>query len=247
MESFKADLHIHSVLSPCANLEMSPTNIVDQALKQKLDIIAVADHNSTLHCPLVRDLALRNGIFAVNAVEVNTREEVHCLCLFDTEGQRVKFQNFIEESIQRVPNNPDIFGYQVVVNEQEEILDEIDYLLHSALRANIDEVEKRVHELGGIFIPAHVDRLKFSITSQLGFIPPNLNYDALEVSKNSTIDAVMKNNPLITRKRFIRNSDAHTIEQIGSSYSTFRMEKLNFENLKNAIMGINGCEVLVEF
>lgn len=247
MNTYKADLHIHSVLSPCASLEMSPSNIIEQAKKVKLDIIAVADHNSTLHCPLIHDLATKNGIFAIYAAEVTTREEVHCLCLFENEEQRTQFQKYIETNIQKVPNNPDIFGYQVVVNEQEDILDEIEYLLHSALKTGIDEVEEFVHALGGIFIPAHVDRPKFSITSQLGFIPRNLNYDALEVSKNTSISSFIKGNPYISKKRFIRNSDSHAIEQIGSVFSTFRMEKLDFVNLRMAILGLNGCDVLVDF
>ena len=110
MSIFKADLHIHSVLSPCGDLEMSPANIVNKALENKLDIIAITDHNSTLHGPVVRQLADQHGIYTLFGAEITTNEEVHCVCLFDTESQRANFQRYIEDSIQRIPNLVDYYG-----------------------------------------------------------------------------------------------------------------------------------------
>jgi PHP family Zn ribbon phosphoesterase len=245
MNLYQADLHIHSVLSPCADLEMSPGNIVSKAKEMGLSIIAVTDHNSTLHSPLTRHLAEDAGMLAICGAEVTTREEVHCICLFADEEGRASFQKFLEEHIQKVPNKPDILGYQVVVNEKEEIVDEVEYSLHGALNVGINELEGVVHSLRGIFIPAHVDRPKFSLTSQLGFIPPDLNYDALEVSINSSIESICALNPSVTRKRFIRSSDAHFIDQVGSVSTKFRMENLSFDDLLKAIMGIDGFDIIL--
>jgi len=236
MNQYRADLHIHSVLSPCADLEMSPVNIVNRAKSVGLDIIAVTDHNSTLHGPLVRKIAERLGILAVFGAEVTTREEVHCVCLFEDNASRLKLQEYIEENIQKVPNNPDIFGYQVVVNEQEEIIEEVEYLLHGALSKGINDVEAFVHGNGGLFIPAHADRPKYSLTSQLGFVPPDLKYDAIELSKYTTEEKFLASNPFVTRKRFVRSSDAHMLDQIGTISTTFLMNDLSFEELKLAIV-----------
>lgn len=243
MKTFRADLHIHSVLSPCGDLEMSPINIVKRAAEVGLDMIAVCDHNTTLHGPLVRELAARYGITALLGAEVTTREEIHCLCLFDREEQRQSFQRFIERSIMRLPNNPDIFGYQVVVNEQEEIVDEIDYLLHAALSKGVEEVADYVHSLGGLFIPAHVDRPKYSLISQLGFIPPTLRYDALEISYHTTPGMFIGSHPLAKESIFIRGSDAHFIHQLGEHYTRFTMAEPSFECLRRLLSGNKGKAV----
>ncbi|MGD9978772.1 MAG: PHP domain-containing protein [Bacteroidales bacterium] len=239
MSLYRADLHIHSVLSPCADLEMSPVNIVNKAKAVGLNIIAVTDHNSTLHGPLIQELALRAGVLAVYGAEVTTREEVHCICLLENEERRKQFQDYIEENIQKIPNNPDIFGYQVVVNEQEEVLEEVDYLLLGALSKGINEVESFVHGLGGIFIPAHADRPRYSITSQLGFVPPDLNYDAIELSRHTTEEKFISANPFLPKKRFVRSSDAHFIDQIGSALTTFEMINLSFRDLKRTILELD--------
>jgi len=140
MNYYQADMHIHTVLSPCGDLSMSPINIVDCAERIGLKVIGITDHNSTLHGPVTRKLAEKRGIMVIFGAEVTTKEEVHCLCLFPEESQRIEFQNFLESNLPEIKNNPELFGYQVVVDENEEILDEIEPLLISALNVSIDEV-----------------------------------------------------------------------------------------------------------
>lgn len=246
MEQFRADLHIHSVLSPCGDLDMSPKNIVTKAVEKHLNLIAITDHNSTLHGPVVRKLAAEHGIYVLFGAEFTTSEEIHCVCLFDTEEQRANFQLYIEESIQQIPNNVDYYGYQLVVDENEDVIDQIEYLLISTTTRSIYDVQAKVSEMGGIFIPAHIDRPKFSITSQLGFVPPDLKFDALEISRYSSPKAMLAANPFISHKRFIRSSDAHFIDDIAKQTSVFVMEKLDFENVRNALNGTNGCDVIVD-
>lgn len=243
MKRVRADLHIHSVISPCADLEMSPANIVARAVQMGLQLIAVTDHNSTLHGPLTRRLALKSGIYCLYGAEINTREEIHCLCLVDTEEQRLALQAFLEQNIIHIPNKPEIFGYQVVVNEQEEIEQEIDYLLHAAVNKSIDEVAEFIHSIQGLFIPAHVDRPKYSVTSQLGFVPPTLQFDALEISRNTSVDAFKAANPLKPGTVFIRNSDAHFINQIGTQYTDYCLDEISFNGLKAALSGWGGAGV----
>lgn len=245
MNLYRADLHLHSVLSPCGDLEMSPSNIVARAVEEKLDLIAITDHNSTLHGPVVRQIAAQHGIYVLYGAEFTTAEEVHCVCLFDTETQRVEFQNYIEASIQRIPNNVDYYGYQLVVDAEENVVDEVDYLLISTTTQSIYDVQAKVAQLGGLFIPAHIDRPKFSISSQLGFVPPDLKFDALEVSRYSSPSAMLAANPFITHKRFVRSSDAHFVGDIAKQTTQFQMDRLDFENIRNALHGLNGCDVIV--
>jgi len=245
MQTYRADLHIHSVLSPCGDLEMSPRNIVALASACGLDIIAVTDHNSRLHGPLVRRLAEPFGIKVLFGAEVTTCEEAHCLCLFDTEDQRLAFQTFIDRNLPNVKNDSNKFGYQVVVDENDEILQEVDNLLISALRAGINEIEEKVHLLGGLFIPAHVDRPRYSLISQLGFIPADLKFDALEVFRTTNPDVFRKAHQYLGEVTLIKNSDAHLPNQIGSTTTEFLLENVSFSELLQAFKGIGGRNVIL--
>ncbi len=231
----KADLHIHTVLSPCGDIEMTPRQIIAAAKLRGLQIIGIADHNSTLQCAEVRKVGMREGIFVLCGAEINTREEVHCLTFFESDKQLAEFQLFLDKHLPPIPNNADKFGYQLVVNEEEEVLQEVDDLLISALTAGIEEVEAEVHRLGGIFIPAHINKMQNSVLSQLGFLPPDLKVEALELSKHTTIPAFLEKNKYLSKYPFIQSSDAHILEDIGSIYTELKLESINFEAIKNLI------------
>ncbi len=216
---------------------MSPRRIVELAKVRKLDIIAITDHNSTLHGPVIRRLAEPLGITVFFGAEVTTREEAHCLCLFDTEDQRVNFQQFLENKMPQFPNDPNRFGHQVVVNEFDEILDEIEPLLISAIGAGVSEVEKFVHSLGGLFIPAHVDRPMYSLISQLGFIPPDLRFDALEIFRTTSPSDFLAKHGYLSKPTLIKNSDAHYPGQIGETCTQYFLEAPTFNEFAMALRG----------
>jgi 3',5'-nucleoside bisphosphate phosphatase len=174
MQQYRADLHVHTLLSPCGDLEMSPANIVKRAAELDIKILGIADHNSTKQAPLVKKLAEKEGIFTLCGAEVTTKEEVHCLAFFENIDTLSEFQKYLDDHLPNIKNDPKYFGYQVVIDEQEMILEEISKLLISGISQSLDQVEQKVHALKGIFIPAHIDRKKFSLTSQLGFVPPDL-------------------------------------------------------------------------
>jgi len=243
MKTFRVDLHTHTVLSPCGDLEMSPVNIVKKAKERGIDIIGISDHNSTLHAPLVKELAAKEGIFVMMGAEVTTKEEVHCLCFFETEANLTVFQKYLEEYLPHIPNDNDKFGYQVVVNEEEEILKEVEWLLISAINQSIDQLEKKVHELNGLFIPAHINKMRDSIISQLGFIPPNLNVDALELTRHISKDAFLMKNAYLKDKTFVKSSDAHCIDLVGDVYTEFLMNEASFNEVKMALRNEEGRKV----
>ena len=245
MNKYRADLHIHTVLSPCGDLEMSPKMIVEAAGKQGLDIIGITDHNSTRHCKLISELAVSKGIFVLMGAEVTTKEEVHCLTFFENNDQILEFQSYLEKHLPAIPNDVSKFGYQVVVDEDEKIIDEVEFLLISALDQSIEQVEQKVHSLGGLFIPAHIDRPSFSLLSQLGFIPIDLQIDGIEISGHCTTEVghqYLKGN---TCKAVIRSSDAHYVEQIGKSVSIFEMENRTFDEINLALLGKFGRNTII--
>ena len=45
MKTLLADFHIHTLLSPCAEIEMTPHHIVMRAAQYGVDAVAITDHN----------------------------------------------------------------------------------------------------------------------------------------------------------------------------------------------------------
>jgi hypothetical protein len=235
MNQYRADLHIHTVLSPCADLEMTPANIVRRAKQKGLQIIGITDHNSTKNALLVKRLAEKAGIFVLTGAEVTTKEEVHCLAFLEFENQLNQFQQFLDENITIIPNPDGHFGYQPVVNENDDIIELIPNFLPAAIKKSINQIQQEVEKLKGIFIPAHVNRAANGIFNQLGFIPTDLKFDALGISTKGSVKDVEKHHVLQKEISLICNSDAHFLSQIGDIYSLFNLEKLTFLEIKYAL------------
>jgi PHP family Zn ribbon phosphoesterase len=245
MKKYRADLHIHTLLSPCAELEMTPRNIVRKAKEKGLQIIGITDHNSTKNALLVQKLGEKENIFVITGAEVTTKEEVHCLAFFETSGQLNRFQRFIDSKITHIPNPDGHFGYQPVINEKENIKELVPYYLPAALKAGIEEIQREVDRLNGIFIPAHVTRHSNGIFGQLGMIPPGLRFDALGISSLNLEKDVRKHYVVEKKITLVQNSDAHFLSQVGKVYSIFNIEELNFGEIKMALNQLNGRSVQI--
>jgi 3',5'-nucleoside bisphosphate phosphatase len=174
-----ADLHNHSCLSPCASLEESPSLIARLARERGLGLVALTDHNSALNCPAFAEACRREGLAPLFGVEACSVEEVHVLCLFGSAGEALGFGEELRGLLQDLPYDPGKLGDQVVVDADEGVLDLPDYFLGAALTIGFDDLCARAAGLGAVVIPAHVDRPMFSVSSQLGFLPPG-PYDAVE-------------------------------------------------------------------
>ncbi|MFN8241922.1 MAG: PHP-associated domain-containing protein [Bacteroidales bacterium] len=244
MRLYRADLHIHTVLSPCGDLCMSPVNIIDEAVRARLDIIGITDHNTTRHCRVVSRLAEKAGIHVMKGAEITTREEIHCLTFFESFDTLDRFQTFIDEHLPDIENVPAIFGDQVQVDENDVIIYTERKLLHNALDIPIEDLEQFVHSLGGLFIPAHVDRQKNSIYSQLGLYPEGLNADAVEISRRTRPDDFLMKHPELQELTIVRNSDAHLHDQIGKAATGFELERASFDEIRQAMRSENGRKVV---
>ena len=243
MKTYKADLHIHTVLSPCGDLEMSPRNIVQAAKNAGLDMVGITDHNSTKQCKVVKALAAKNDLHVLCGVEINSLEEVHCLAFFDTSSNLDDFQNYIDKHLTFIPNDTKKFGYQVLVDANDVILEHEDRLLLAALDVGIEAIEKKVHQLDGLFIPAHVNRERFSVLSQLGFIPTDLEVDALEISRHMGAERFSHKYPNYRNHAFITSSDAHFVEDIGKAMTQFRLESPTVNELRKALKNQDGRKI----
>ncbi len=232
---FKADMHIHSVLSPCGDLDMSPSAIVQQAKAKGLDIIGLTDHNTTLNAEVTRKLGEQCGLAVLMGAEVTTKEEIHCLSFMPNVEKLAELQRFLDSKIIFFENDPDKFGYQVVVDEEDNIVDQVPHLLINALDLPMIELQQKVYDMGGIFIPAHVDKSRTSISSQLVFVPDHLKFQALELSCNAGKNKFFEHFPWFCDFNYIQSSDAHFIQDIGKVHSELEMDGFSFDNFKNAL------------
>ncbi|MBQ9474257.1 MAG: PHP domain-containing protein [Bacteroidales bacterium] len=240
MQQYKADLHIHTVLSPCGDLEMSPTAIVRRALARGLDMIAITDHNTTRQVKVTQAVGKREGLFVLGGVEITSMEETHCLAYFETDEQLDAMQAFLDAHLPKIPNDVDRFGYQLVVDENEEIVDEEEYHLLNALDVDIEGLYDEVHRIGGLFVPAHINKGTTSLMSQLGFVPPDLRADALEINRRITREEILKKFAYLKRFSFITDSDAHFIDNVGDVYNVITMEHRTFAEFAKALRGEEG-------
>ncbi|MBE0638246.1 MAG: PHP domain-containing protein [Bacteroidales bacterium] len=240
MKTFSADLHIHTVLSPCGDLEMSPVNIVNKAKERGLNIIGITDHNSTRHCRLIQKLAAEKEIFVLCGAEVTSIEEVHCLCFMPDFNRLDSLQYYLDHHLLDIKNDVNKFGHQVQVDENEMIIYQEEKLLIQSINQSINQIEAFVHRHDGLFIPAHINRPAFSIVSQLGFIPEDLNFDALEISRHTTRDTIRREYPYLWNTTILKDSDAHFIEDIGLARNYFQIEKPDFEEIKMALKKMEG-------
>lgn len=240
MLQVKADLHIHTCLSPCGDLDMTPRNIIKRARQLGLEMIAITDHNACGNVTVAQRLGKEAGVYVLAGVEITTKEEVHLLGLFEEIGPLKDLEGLLRKG-PSVKNTPEIFGYQVLVNEYDEVEGFVEDLLIHATLLSLEEAISQIHSRGGLSIPAHVDKPSFSILSQLGFIPEAMEVDALEIwnpSSESLIDqGIDKKYPLVC------NSDAHFVHEIGKRYTIFQIESLNLQELSLALRCVEGRSI----
>ncbi|MBN1969204.1 MAG: PHP domain-containing protein [Candidatus Delongbacteria bacterium] len=214
----KADLHIHSVLSPCGDLDMSPKQIINTAISQGLNMIAITDHNSTIQAQYMISNNL-SDIKIIGGTEFNSSEDIHGLSLFENIEQLKLFQDFLDKNLQNIPNKPDKFGYQVAVDFEDNIFYEEEKLLITALKCGVKEIYLKTKELGGYFIFSHIDRNSYSVLSQLGFIPDDITPEAVEISASGIRTKFKYLN--MDKYKEVSFSDAHYISDIGKTFVEF--------------------------
>lgn len=232
-QAFRCDLHIHTCLSPCAELDMYPRSIVARALEKKLDVIAICDHNAGENVFYVQEAAQNLPLVVLPGMEITSREEVHTLALFDNLDALIKLQDVVYRHLPG-KNDEEVFGCQAIVNERNEVEGFNDHLLIGATDLSIKILLDLIHDLGGLAIASHIDRESFSAISQLGFISDDMPFDALEVTYRLGFQDARYRFPDLVKRTFIVSSDAHFVRDIGKGYTDIVMENVSAAELKKA-------------
>lgn len=220
MSRIRVDLHIHTLLSPCAEAEMTPRNILERAISHKLDAIAITDHNSTGNVRSVVEAAKGSNLLVIPGVEVQTREEVHVLGLFEDVTDAESFGAELRAYLPDVKNRKDYFGSQILVDPNGGKIGEEERMLLNSTRLGVEDAFALIAEFRGLGICAHVDRTSYSIVGQLGFIPPDLSVAAVEVSHRISIREAIKEYAFLSDYPVISSSDAHRLSEIGKGYTS---------------------------
>ena len=245
MRTLRADLHVHTVLSPCAGIEMIPPLIVEEALERGIQLIAITDHNSTANIEAVQKAAQNTGLLVLPGMELQTREEVHVLCLFDELDQTQALQNWVDQNLPIIPNNPDFFGEQFVVDETGDFIRREERLLLTSVEATLQEAWMVVNDLGGLFIPAHVNRTANGLIALLGLVPTDFPIEALEISRHVRSDEAPIRYPQIAGYPLIQDGDVHFLDGfLGSTYWT--VEAPTIQELRMAIQNDTGRRICIQ-
>ncbi len=233
--TLRADLHIHSCLSPCGSLEMSPRRIFEEAQARGLDILALTDHNSALNCPTLLSLAKNTGLLVIPGLEITSREEVHILALFEHLEEALDMSKWVYDGLADFPYDPEKYGDQVYVDEEDVILGEVPVYLGQASDHTLEEIVRAIHERKGLAIPSHIDRPGSGLLDNLGFLlpPEETGFDALELSRYYWLEPF----PILNKDSYptLSSSDAHFPEAIGTLISILETDEKSWQGFCHAI------------
>jgi 3',5'-nucleoside bisphosphate phosphatase len=240
-----ADLHIHTCLSPCADLMMSPRHITTEAVRRQLGLIAITDHNSAENCAAVIQASTGMPLAVLPGMEVCTSEEVHVIALFDRLTSALALQSLVFDNLEG-KNDPDTFGLQVIANKDDEVEAFQEKLLIGATTLTLERVVGEIHDLQGLAIAAHIDRESYSVIGQLGFVPTGVDFDALEISENTSDEVATRRFVEYRKIPFMRNSDAHFLSRLARSSTRLLVEKPTVREIRMALHGEQGRKSRVE-
>lgn len=235
MKCYSADLHIHSCLSPCADILMLPNLVAEKLKNNGIEIASITDHNSLLNIKAFSKVFEKYGIFLIPGIEIQTEEEVHVLGYFENIEVAMKFQKEFEKYLPKIENKEELLGYQLLTNEKDEYIKKYKIALSFSCSIDLENLSKLIKKFNGICIAAHIDKT-FGVINQLGIIPKNI-FDAVEVfnSKNK-----------ISNYTNLSSSDAHYLNDIKASKMKICLESKTFEEFKKAIHSIDKRRIILQ-
>ncbi len=225
------DLHLHSCLSPCGDMDMTPNNITGMASILGLDVIALTDHNTSLNCEAAIEAGKRNGVLVIPGMELTTSEDIHAVCLFPALERALDWSEYVDNHRIKIKNRAEIYGRQVIMNSVDEETGEIEHLLIPATEISIMSAHKLVSSFGGICYPAHIDRDSLSILSVLGEIDESCGFTTAELADKSKLEELKKLHPILNSMNIVTNSDAHYLENMRDAENFMELDELTAESV----------------
>jgi len=223
---------------------MIPPLIVSKALESGIDLIAITDHNATDNIGAVQEAAQGTGLTVLPGMEITTREDVHSLCLFDTLHQAAAFQQIVDAAFPALENDPEHFGEQFVVDHTGGFIRNETKMLATSCELSLREAYRAVTDLGGLFIPAHVDRRVFGLIATLGFVPRDVPFEALEISRLLPFDQAAVKYPDLGRFPLIQSGDVHQLADF-LGVNELTIEECSLAEIRKALTGVDGRQLKI--
>lgn len=242
MKTLLADFHIHTLLSPCAEIEMTPHHIVMRAAQYGVDAVAITDHNASANAAAAVEAAKNYGVKVFPGMEVECREEAHIVVLFDTLEQLAAWQKIVDANMSGLKNNAERFGAQFIVDDDDNFIVEEERMLLGPLKLPAAEVIQKVNAMGGMAIAAHVDRPSYSLLMQLGFLPSDMGLAAAEISSAGIRELKEQKLKLaLGGLNYVTDSDAHMMDSfINGPKNLITVKSLTVAELKLALAAEDG-------
>ena len=246
LNEYRADLHVHTVVSPCADVEMIPPLIVSEALNRGIDIIAITDHNSVANIESVQKAAYDTPLTVIPGMEVQTAEDVHVVCLFPGLDQAKEWGDIVYNHLPDIKNNADYFGEQFIVDETGDFIAYEERLLLTGISLSFEKAFYEVSRLGGLFIPAHVNRKAYGLIENLGFVPFDIPITTLEVSRHISTEEAIQTYPQIKNYELIQNGDVHYLADFSGALHLL-MEHRTFDEITMALTKQQGRSFFIQY
>ena len=224
MNRYYYDLHVHSCLSPCGDNDNTPNNLAGMAAIKGLQVLALTDHNTCGNCPAFYAACKKQGIIPIAGMELTTAEDIHMVSLFPTLEEAMAFHEAVQEHRIKVPNRPDIFGEQWILDENDEPLGTEGYLLINATDLSLEEAVELVRQMNGLVYPAHIDRESNGIVATLGFFPDSPTFSCVEYKEKEQQPVLEQQFPILKGKPHVVSSDAHFLWDINEAENYFEVE-----------------------
>ena len=235
MDKLYYDLHIHSCLSPCGADDMHPADIAGMAKLQGLDVFALTDHNTARNCAAALEAAAHYDILCLPGMELTTSEEVHVVCLLGSLEAALAFDQMVYRRLVPVPNDPEIFGRQIIRDVEGNAVGEEPMLLLNATDIDFDEVFQLTDSFGGVAIPAHCDRGANSLLANLGFVPPGAAFRTAEFRTSADLDRIRREHPYFDDCLIIHGSDAHNLMDLPPAAHTLAVRERSVQGVLDAL------------
>ena len=228
------DFHIHTCLSPCGDNDMTPNNIVNMASLKGLDAIAITDHNCAFNASACIEAAKDLPLTVIPGMEIETSEEVHMVALFEDINNLYKMQDMVLDCLPKIKNKPEIFGEQIIMDSQDDVKGFYDAFLITACSMSVYEATKEVRNLNGVIFPAHIDKSSYSIVSNLGTVPKDLDFKTVEIKGNPTPCKFVEEG-YESEFFVIHNSDAHYLWDISEKKNYIECKSNDISEILNKI------------
>jgi PHP family Zn ribbon phosphoesterase len=221
---------------------MIPPVIIKEALRKNIDLIAITDHNATGNIGAVMEAANGTDLCVLPGMELQTQEEVHVLCLFDGLEQAEAWQRSVDSRSANIPNDEEKIGEQYIVDPTGKFIRKEPKMLIANVEMSVEEAVYGVNALGGLVIPAHVERRAYGLLAILGFASPL--FEALEISRHTTPEVVREQYPQIKGFPLFQSGDVHYRDGFLGAME-FTIETPCISEIRKAMRGVDGREMRI--